>query len=323
MENCCFAVADMGTNSFHMIIAKLRQDGTIKVIDKEKKVIRLGSHKGEELSYISDEETKLAIEVLYQFKKLADSYGAIFKAVATSAVREAENKSDFIEKIKNETGISVEVIDGKQEARFIYLGARKALSLYDKNVLCIDIGGGSTEFINVNNGKTIFTESVKVGAVRLTKHFFPDYLITEDRVFRCTIYIENLLKENLEEYVNHKFDMIVGTSGTIESLASIILNHKNIKMPKSLNSFSFNKNELESVSRKILSAKTTEERKNIKGMEEKRADIIPAGLLILNEVFNVFKINTISISDYALREGVIFNMMENYRNSKGIFTAAS
>jgi exopolyphosphatase / guanosine-5'-triphosphate,3'-diphosphate pyrophosphatase len=323
MENCCFAVADMGTNSFHMIIAKLRQDGTIKVIDKEKKVIRLGSHKGEELSYISDEETKLAIEVLYQFKKLADSYGAIFKAVATSAVREAENKSDFIEKIKNETGISVEVIDGKQEARFIYLGARKALSLYDKNVLCIDIGGGSTEFINVNNGKTIFTESVKVGVVRLTKHFFPDYLITEDRVYRCTIYIENLLKENLEEYVNHKFDMIVGTSGTIESLASIILNHKNIKMPKSLNSFSFNKNELESVSRKILSAKTTEERKNIKGMEEKRADIIPAGLLILNEVFNVFKINTISISDYALREGVIFNMMENYRNSKGIFTAVS
>lgn len=323
MENCCFAVVDMGTNSFHMIIAKLKPDGTIKVIDKEKKVIRLGSHKGEELSYISAEETQLAIEVLYQFKKLADSYGSVFKAVATSAVREAKNKFEFIEKIKSETGISVEVIDGKKEARFIYLGASKALTLSDKNVLCIDIGGGSTEFINVDCDKTIFVESIKAGAVRLSKRFFPDYILTDERLEECRIYTEKLLKENLEQCSNNNFDLIVGTSGTIEALASIILKQKNIKMPKSLNSVSFNKNELELISEKILSSRTTEERMHINGMEEKRADIIPAGLIILNEVFKIFKIDTITISDYALREGVIFDMMENYKNSKGMFTAAS
>jgi exopolyphosphatase/guanosine-5'-triphosphate,3'-diphosphate pyrophosphatase len=323
MDNCCFAVADMGTNSFHMIIAKLRPDGTIKIIDKERNVVRLGSHKGEELSYISGKETTLAIDILYRFKKLADSYGAKFKAVATSAVREAENKSEFTEKIKSATGVSVDVIDGKEEARFIYLGARKALSLSDKNVLCIDIGGGSSEFIYVNNDRIVLTESVKIGAVRLSKHFFPDYYVSGERVSECSNYIRRLLTDNLADYSDINFDMVAGTSGTIEALASIILKQKNIKIPKSLNSVSFTKNELGDVSKKILSTKTTEERIRINGMEEKRADIIPAGLLILNEAFKFFKIDSITISDYALREGVIFDMVEKYRASTGTFTKAT
>jgi exopolyphosphatase/guanosine-5'-triphosphate,3'-diphosphate pyrophosphatase len=314
MMNHCFAVADMGTNSFHMIITRLNSDGTIKIIDKERQIIRLGSHTGKELSFISDEETDLAISVLRNFKKLSDSYNAVFKAVATSAVREARNRSEFIKKIKDSIGISVEVIGGKKEAWFIYLGARKALSLYNKNVLCIDIGGGSTEFINVNGDKTVFSESVKIGAVRLSKHFFPDYNITDDRMHKCSSYIEGLLKEHLESYSRKKFDMIVGTSGTIEALASLIIKKRKSKIPKSLNSVSFNKDELKLISGKILSAKTTAERKKIKGMEEKRADIIPAGLQILNEVFNFFRIDTITVSDYALREGVILDMMGKYES---------
>ena len=95
----------MGTNSFHMIIATLREDGSIKIIDREKQVIRLGSHKGVELSFISDEETELAIDVLSKFKRLADSYGAKFRAVATSAVREALNRREFIDKVQLTAGI--------------------------------------------------------------------------------------------------------------------------------------------------------------------------------------------------------------------------
>jgi exopolyphosphatase/guanosine-5'-triphosphate,3'-diphosphate pyrophosphatase len=310
MPDVCFAVADMGTNSFHMIIAKQGKKGNIKILDKERKVIRLGSHKGEELSFISEEETELAIKTLKRFKKLADSYGAVFRAVATSAVREAKNKSEFISKIKNDAGIKVEVLDGKDEAKLIYKGAEKALSFSDKNILCIDIGGGSTEFINVNKHKTIFVESIKIGAVRLSKHYFPDFMITKERVNHCKLYIKKLINEKLKDYADKRFDMIAGTSGTIEAIASIIQKYKHKKISKSINGFSFTRMELDFVSEKIMSAKTAAERLRIQGMESKRADIIPPGLLILKTAFDFFNLDSITVADYALREGVIFDMIE-------------
>lgn len=323
MENCCLAVVDMGTNSFHMIIAKINADGSIKIIDREKKLIRLGSHEGIELSYISPEETDLSIKVLSQFKKLSDSYGAKFKAIATSAVREAKNKSQFTGKIERETGINIEVIDGKKEAWYIYLGARKALSLYNKNVLCIDIGGGSTEFINVNNGEIIFAESIKVGAVRLSKLFFPDYILTKERIIKCSQHIEKMLSEKLKNYSHNNFDVFVGSSGTIEAIASIVLKQKGKKVPKSLNSVCFEKDELKEISELILSADSIKARLKIKGMEEKRADIIPAGLLILNKAFQLFKIKEIRISEYALREGIVFDLLQKHNASldSGILTS--
>ncbi len=315
MKNCCFAAVDIGTNSFHMIIARLKSDGSIKIIDREKQVIRLGSHEGKELSIISDDETELAIAVLRKFKRLADSYGAKFRAVATSAVRESKNKSEFISKVKQTAGIKVEAIDGSTEAGLIYLGAKKALSLADNNVVCIDIGGGSTEFINVNKGRTVFAESIKIGAVRLSKRFFPDYILNEERIAECNHLIEALLKNSLGKYFNHKFEMNVGTSGTIEAVADMIIKQKKGKIPKSLNSFSFTDSDLASISARILAAKSVKERLKIPGMEEKRADIIPAGLLILNKIFSLFKIKDIKISGYALREGIILDMMNKYKSS--------
>ncbi len=311
MKNCCFAAVDMGTNSFHMIIAKLNKDGTIKLIDREKEVIRIGSHEGEGLSYISNKESELAIKTLKNFKKLADYYGAEFRAVATSAVREAENKSWFIDKVRHALGINVEVIDGREEAEMIYLGASKVLSLSGRNALCIDIGGGSTEIINVNRDRRIFSESIKIGAVRLSKQFFPDFIIEKTKISECSSNIESLLTNSLSPYFNYDFEIAVGCSGTIEALAAIILQMTHRKVPRSLNSITFTKAELGMVSREILSSSTMKERLMIPGMEKNRADILPAGLLILNKIFQLFKIKEITISEYALREGIILNMMHN------------
>lgn len=303
----------MGTNSFHMIIAKLKSDGSIKIIDREKEIIRLGSHKGKELSFISQEEALLAVKVLTRFKNLADSYGAKFRAVATSAVREAENKSGFIMAVKQTAGIDVEIIDGRKEAELIYLGAQKALSLHDKNVLCVDIGGGSTEIINVNKSVTVFAESIKIGAVRLSKLFFPDYILNKKRIAECSNFIESLIKNSLGNYFTYDFEQIVGSSGTIEALAAMIIQDKKQNAPKSFNDVAFNRLELENISTKILAARTKRERLMIPGMEEKRADIIPAGILILNKVFKLFGIKEMIISGYALREGIILDMMKNYQ----------
>lgn len=305
----------MGTNSFHMIIARLRSDGRIKIIDREKEVMRLGSEKGKNLSFISDDETESAVNVLKKFKKLADTYKAAFRAVATSAVREAENRADFISKVNQYTGINVEVINGRDEAELIYTGADKALALSDKNVLCIDIGGGSTEIINVNKSRTVFAESVKLGAVRLSKLFFPDYILTKNKIRECDAHIEKILNDAFSDYYNQDFDMIVGTSGTIEAVCVLALKHKNMNVPKSLNSVSFNYSEMAAISDMILNAETPEKRLAIPGMEAKRADIIPAGVLILYRVFQSFGIKEITISNYALREGIILDMMKKYRKN--------
>lgn len=310
MQSKNFAAVDIGTNSFHLIIVKVQEDGSLVIIDREKDVIRLGSQKGEELSIISDDEIERGLKILSHFKKLADFYHADIRAVATSAVREAENKNYFIEKVFEDTGIKIEVIDGHKEAAFIYKGVRKALP-YNKKFLCVDIGGGSTEFILGYNDNIVFGESIKIGAVRLSKKFFPDFILNEKAVQECNLYIEKMITSNAKINFNEKYDLAVGASGTISAAAGMINYKRNGKKTKSLNEFIFDKSELEVLTREILSRKTPEQRIDLPGMEYKRADIIPAGLLILNKAFELFKIDQMTISEYALREGVVLTMMEN------------
>jgi len=305
-----YAAIDIGTNSFHLIIVKINQDGSLAVIDKEREVIRLGSHKGKELSLISPDEIAKGINILTRFKKLADFYNAEIRAVATSAVREANNRNEFIEKVLEKTGIETEVINGKKEAGYIYKGVRKALPYKDKKLLCIDIGGGSTEIIFGYNDEILFGESIKVGAVRLSKKFFSDFILTDDGIINCNKFIEEQIKTNKQVNFNEKFDVAAGASGTILAIAGMIKYKKSVKKTESLNGFLFTKTELKEVTNEILKRKTPEQRVNIEGMEYKRADIIPAGLLVLNKIFELFNIKEMVISEFALREGVVLSMLE-------------
>jgi exopolyphosphatase / guanosine-5'-triphosphate,3'-diphosphate pyrophosphatase len=315
LPNRNFAAVDIGTNSFHLIIAKVNEDFSLTILDREREVIRLGSQKGEEMNHISEEEINRGINVLGKFKKLADTYNAKIQAVATSAVREADNKNDFLMKALEKTGIKIEIINGFKESEYIYKGVRKALRFNDKKLFCLDIGGGSTEYILGYNENIIFGESVKIGAVRLSKKFFPDFILTDDRIMKCKDYIEQQVKLNNKIDLKDKFDLAVGASGTIMAAAGMINFRRSKKPGKSLNEFVFNKADLDDVINKIFEKKTPEERINIEGMEYKRADIIPAGLLILQKSFELFNINEMIISEYALREGVVLSMLENVKHN--------
>ncbi len=310
MQNRNFAAVDIGTNSFHLIIVKIEDNGSLTLLDREKEVIRLGSQKGNELSHISDEEIEKGIFILKKFRTLTDFYHAEIRAVATSAVREAENKKDFLDRVFNETGIEIEVIDGQKEAEYIYSGVKKALQLKNKKLLCFDIGGGSTEFILGYNDEIIYGESVKIGAVRLSKKFFPDFILNDERIKNCGKYIDEQIKSNHKIDFSEQYDFAIGASGTILAVAGMINFRRNGKKSKSLNEFIFTKEELEKLIFEILEKKTPEQRINIDGMEYKRADIIPAGLIILERIFELYKIQEMLISEYALREGVVFSMAE-------------
>lgn len=304
-----FAAIDIGTNSFHLIIVEVTAKGDLKLLDKEREFLRLGSEFGEDLSTISESETRKAISVLKDFSTLIKNYKAQVRAVSTSAVREAKNKIEFINSVYKETGIKVETIEGTEEANLIFLGMKNALSISDKSVLGIDIGGGSTEFIYGVNGIPIFAESVKVGAVRLSKKFFPDFIITDSAIDKCSEYVEQQIKSNIKIKTDLSIDFAVGSSGTVDTICQIKQFKNNSKIKPRLNGYSFDRSEFDEIYNFLMKLKNPFERISVPGIESKRADIIPAGLIILKKAFEIFYIKQMVLSEYALREGVVFDMI--------------
>jgi exopolyphosphatase/guanosine-5'-triphosphate,3'-diphosphate pyrophosphatase len=317
--NKCIAAVDMGTNSFHLIIVQVKSDSSFKIIDREREVIRLGSHKGKEFTWISEGEMEKAIDVLRDFGKIAQFYRADVRAIATSAIREAKNKNEFIDRVYEETGITVEAVDGRTEVELIYLGVQNALDVQDKRILCVDIGGGSTEFLLGENGDSEFAESIKIGAVRLSKMFFPDFHLTDSGIEMCRDYIKDKLNINSNLHPNHQFEMAVGSSGTIVAAASIISFRRNGKFKKTMNCFSFTSDEIFQLTADVLKCKSPVDRLFIEGMEIKRADIIPAGLLILSEIFLKFQLKEMTVSENALREGIIIDTILKMKEFQSLF----
>ncbi|MEJ5350892.1 MAG: Ppx/GppA phosphatase family protein [Melioribacteraceae bacterium] len=314
MKGQNLAAIDLGTNSFHLIVVKIKDNGNFEIIDREKEVIRLGEGSSGDIKIILPQAIERAINCLKRFKGIAESHNAKIRAVATSAVREAHNKNEFIQKVYDEVGIDIEIISGYEEARLIYLGALKALPIFNKKILLIDIGGGSTEFLIGEKGNPIYSVSLKIGAVRLSQKFFPDYIISDTRIKECRKWVEGEIYPTVNHLLNEGYELTVGTSGTIMSVGLMInaLKKENSNSIVNLNNFVFNKDELEKIAEEILKRKTPEKRKKIPAMDEKRADIIPAGIIILKTIFDLLKIQEITISNYALREGIIIDTLQKH-----------
>jgi exopolyphosphatase/guanosine-5'-triphosphate,3'-diphosphate pyrophosphatase len=306
------AAIDIGTNSFHLIVVKLLDNGSFDIIDREKEVIRLGLSKSVDMKHIQPEAIQRAIECLSRFKIIAQSYNAPIRAVATSAVRESLNKDEFIEQVLEETGIDIEVISGFEEARLIYMGILQAVQIYNKRALCIDIGGGSTEFLVGYQGKIIYANSTKLGAVRLSQMFFPDFELSKSSLEKCSNWVYGELYPIIKELKKHDFDIVVGSSGTIMSAGHIIRARESSYESESviLNNFNLTQSDLQKVTENVLKKTTVKERRKIPGLDEKRADIIPAGLIILNSIVKQLSLKEITISGYALREGIILDTMK-------------
>jgi exopolyphosphatase/guanosine-5'-triphosphate,3'-diphosphate pyrophosphatase len=303
------AAIDIGTNSFHLIIVEINKDGKLKLLDKQREFLRLGSESGDDLSFITENEKGKAIAVLKNFSTLAQYHKASIKAVSTSAVREAKNKDEFIQTVLEQTGVKVETIEGTEEAKLIFLGMKNALPINDKSILGIDIGGGSTEFIYGVNGSTVFAESVKIGAVRLSKKFFPDFVITESSVKNCSEYVEQQIKMNKKIQTNLNLDFAVGSSGTVDTICLIKQFQNKADIKPRLNGYTFNKSEFDEIYSFVMSLKKPTERMSVPGIEAKRADIIPAGFIILKKIFELCKLKEMVLSEYALREGVVFDFI--------------
>ena len=302
---------DIGTNSFHLIITEVNNKGFLNILTRDKDVVRLGKSSSD-MKYISPDAAFRGIKTLRRFKMICDSYKSEVRAVATSAVREALNRDDFIGEVFEKTGIKIEVVSGFEEARLIYLGTLQAIPVYNKKVLLIDIGGGSTEFLIGENGEVLYANSIKIGAVRLTERFFADGKFTPDSIAEAKMYTRSVLNPIFRNLSDFDYQMVIGTSGTISNIGSMIYSHKSYDEDNeiNLNNYTYDRDALDTILKKIYKCNSIQQLIRLPGLDSNRADIITAGAIILEQIFNELSIRNITLSAYALREGIILDTID-------------
>jgi exopolyphosphatase / guanosine-5'-triphosphate,3'-diphosphate pyrophosphatase len=306
------AAIDLGTNSFHLLVARMSDDG-FEVVTRQKEMVRLG-HGGGEMERISPEALERGISALTRMKMLADRHGAPVRAVATSAVREAENASEFIARAFDEAGVVVEVVSGVEEARLIHLGVLQALPVFERRALVVDVGGGSTEVLVGERGTELAARSFKLGAVRLTDRFFPGKALHPAAVSACRNHVRSALTVLKREVDSLGHELAIASSGTAETVARLALLGRGGTLPRSLNASRWTADEHRAVVARLVRARTIDERQRVEGLDPARADIILAGALILEGVVDVFGITEFTFSDYALREGVLLDTVQRHAN---------
>ncbi len=315
------AAIDIGTNSVHMVIARI--DATLpafNIVAKEKETVRLGEF-CEDTGDLTEEAMARCIAALKRCMQVAESLQSDdVVAVATSAVREAGNGQIFVDRVKAEVGLSVNLISGIEEARRIYLGVISGVELKGQPHVIIDIGGGSTEIIAGRGGPHDFLSSSKVGAVRLTARFVSSDPIDKKEFEYLRAYVHGMLEptiDKLKSELSRKLEgtvaqnqplQMIGTSGTIECLATLLAVDKIGAEPDPLNGYEFSYDELSNWI-KQLRKMSCEERLALPGMSDRRAEIIVAGAVVLQVAMELLEVRSLRICERALREGVVVDWM--------------
>lgn len=309
--NNIIAAIDIGTNSFHLVIAKIDSKKRFTVLTRAKEVVRLGSSSND-MKYISPESMERGAETLKRFKLICDSFKAEIIAIATSATREALNKQEFLARVYNETGIEINIVSGYEESRLIYLGVLQSLDIYNKKILLIDIGGGSTEFLIGEKGEVKIASSIKLGAVRLTHKFSLGEIVEKSNLKNAKQFVKGAINQTIRKIENEEYELVIGSSGTINNIGAIISAEDNPAEISeiNLNGFIIKRKAFQNALNKIYKAETVSERLQIPGLDPKRADIITAGAVILEQIFNDLEIEKMTLSVYALREGIIMNYIQ-------------
>lgn len=300
-----FAIIDLGTNTFNLLIAESNADRSFTKLFNTKVAVKLGEG-SINAGYIADVPFQRGINALKQYQQYILDYDVEQTyAFATSAIRTASNGQEFVTQAKKIAGISISVIDGDEEADLIYHGNRMAVNMNDATSLIMDIGGGSNEFILANNNTVFWKQSYLLGAARLLEKFKPSNPITESEIN----YFNSHLKEQMTSlYVaaeKHSPTELIGSSGAFDSVIDIIACQYGTTPINDLQTeYTIDLEHYKTVSKKII-ASTVQQRQNIRGLIEMRIDMIVISFLLIDFIINEFNINTIRVSTFSLKEGVI------------------
>lgn len=294
------AIIDLGTNTFHLLIAdELRQ-----IMHEEKKPVKLGAG-GINNGIITAERMGCALQCINNFKQTCNEFGvATIQALGTSALRNAINAREFIQQVLSATGIGIEIISGDAEAKYIYQGAREAVDLGKEKSLLMDIGGGSVEFIIANEKEIFWKKSIEVGGQRLLERFHRHEPILVQELLALNDYLTEALLPLAAPLKQYNPLLLIGSSGSFETLSDIYCVRKNIpnlnspEGPLSLEVFYEIYNDLVGMNQT--------ERVNMPGMMEWRAEMIVVTCSLIKLLLKLHPFNQIKVSRYSLKEGVLF-----------------
>jgi len=306
-----YTILEIGTNSIKFFVAGIANDH-IKVFEDSNNISRLGEGLYK-TGNISEDAIKRNIDALRGFLDISKKYnpGQVI-TVGTMGLRTAKNAQEFIEKVKNELGLEIKVLTGEDEARFSYLAAISAIAVDDKDILVFDTGGGSTEFIYGKGDKLKERFSLNIGAVQPTEKYLRSNPVTDQEWEKCNAVIRGFLKENL---LDRKVDRIVGIGGTVTSMGAIKHHIQKYDAEKIQGS----QLTLVEVQGQIamFREKTIEQRKEIIGLQPKRADVILAGAAIVMNILLLNHKEHFFLSDRGLRHGIIFDQMISLNKQSG------
>lgn len=294
------AAIDFGTNTARLLVADRTTDGGFVLIHIEREVVRMGGGFTREQGLSRDAMAR-GLSCLSRFAAIMREHGVIqLRAVATSAVRDAINGQTFVEQVRQETGISLSIIDGDTEGALTLAGVLAGLDQeYDK-ILLFDIGGGSTEYTLAQRGQVRFIRSLPLGVVRLTEG-----KVTPEAMHEKISRELNALGREMEltGFPVSNGMPLIGTAGTATTIAAISMEMQDYDYRK-VNNAIISKTKIIEIYERLLPL-SHEERLKIPGLEKGREDLIIAGLLITLHTMEMFGIDTLKVSDYGLLEGLI------------------
>lgn len=301
------AVIDLGTNTFHLLIAEIKQNN-FEVIYKTNVPVKLGEGKINE-NLIIPAAFERGLACLTDFGKTMAAYQVDeVRATATSAVRSAQNGQDFVQAVKEKTGITIEIISGDDEAELIYQGVKLSGAIQNLSLI-MDIGGGSVEFILCDTEKLIWKKSYNVGAARLAQQFFNSDPISDDDRNAILYHIQSGLADLFEICERYQPQTLIGSAGAFETFAELIINKKNQQVDISkAKTYVFNFDDYIEIAIRLLNLNHSE-RAALPGMIPLRVDMIVMAALITNYVLGRTKINQLTLSTYDLKMGSLANFL--------------
>ena len=308
------AAIDIGTNSIHMIVVKVRPDLSFEIIDREKDMVRLGAG-GLDGRSITPTAMAAALQTLAKFKRLAESHKVDeIVAAATSATREADNGGDFIAEVGRATGIQIKVISGGEEARLIHLAAGYGVDIGASTAVVVDIGGGSVEVTLGSATQMTLGRSFKVGVIRLTERFVKSDPLSDRDERHLVKHLNHEMSAYLDQVAERGFDRVIGTSGTILSLGAVAIAEENTSLEE-LRNRRVSAKALHKL-RKRLTSLSLEERLAVPGLDPRRADLSVAGSVLFDTIVKRLGADEFTLCDLALREGLVLDYI--HRNSARI-----
>lgn len=305
------AGVDIGTLTCRLLIADLSPSGRLIEIRSERRILRLGEGV-DQTKQLSVAAMDRVLQCLKEWREMIDaSHVDAAAAVATSAVRDAKNRDEFLDRMKREAGFEVELISGEEEARRTMLGIRSGLSPDVTDVLALDIGGGSTEFILDRSGQKLAVRSIDIGVVRLCERLLLHDPPTDGEVRKAREWVARETKAAVVGMGSYQTATFVGTAGTITCLAAMAQKLPAYEQAR-IHNYRLQLGTIRELEQTVLSRKKTD-RAGLPGLEKGREEVIAAGVIIIRTVMETLGVSAVLISDLGLREGVLIDLATRTR----------